>query len=79
MRYKILFGFLLLVVFSVSLLNTAHACTGFFVRAEDGAVVYARSLEFAVPLDSKLMVIPRGTTFEATMPKGAKGAKWTRA
>ncbi|NQT54869.1 MAG: choloylglycine hydrolase family protein [Desulfobacteraceae bacterium] len=77
MRYKILFGFLVLVVFSVSLLNTAHACTGFFVRAEDGAVVYARSLEFAVPLDSKLMVIPRGTTFEATMPKGAKGAKWT--
>jgi choloylglycine hydrolase len=67
-------GVVILLTFAI---ETAFACTGFFVKSEDGAVVYARSLEFAMPLDSQLIVIPRSTNFEATMPKGAKGAKWT--
>lgn len=55
----------------------AHACTGLFAKAGDGGVVYARSLEFATPLRSELLVIPRGTACQALLPGGAKGPAWT--
>ena len=76
MRAKASLSCLGLLVFSAFGVGAAHACTGFFVKAKDGAVIYARSLEFASELDSKFLVVPRDTSYTATMPKGAKGAAW---
>lgn len=52
------------------------ACTGLFAKAEDGGVVYARSMEFTLPLKSSLLLLPRGTTCTAALPNGATGATW---
>lgn len=76
MRLRALFPFVFLVAAFAGPYNAAEACTGLFVKAEDGAMVYARSLEFGEPLDSKLVVIPRGTAYQGTMPNGAEGEKW---
>lgn len=53
-----------------------HACTGLFVKAGDGAVIYARSLEFGIPLNSQMILIPRDTEFQGITPDGVNGAKW---
>jgi choloylglycine hydrolase len=41
----------------------AWACTGITVRARDGAIIFARTLEFGVDLQSSVIVIPRGKEF----------------
>lgn len=65
------------MLFAVSLSASADACTGLFAKAEDGGVVYARSLEFTTPIKSKLLVFPRGTACQAALPNGVKGPSWT--
>lgn len=52
------------------------ACTGLFAKAEDGGVVYARSMEFTIPLQSNLLLLPRGASYTVALPDGAKGATW---
>jgi len=52
------------------------ACTGLFAKAADGGVVYARSMEFALPLKSSLLVLPRDTSCKVDLPNGATGATW---
>ena len=37
----------------------AAACTGIRLKSKDGAVIYARTLEFAVDLQSNVLVIPK--------------------
>lgn len=55
---------------------SAAACTGFFVQAKDGGIAYARSMEFAADLKSKVAIIPRGVSYTAVMPDGTSGLKW---
>lgn len=52
------------------------ACTGVFTKAKDGGVVYARSLEFAVNVESKLAVCPKGMSFTGVTPDGENGLEW---
>jgi choloylglycine hydrolase len=52
-------------------------CTGIELTAEDGTVVHARTLEFAIDLQSELLVVPRGYARVATTPDGKEGLKWT--
>lgn len=57
--YKILMGIVLFV-------SHAFACTGIVKKAEDGSVVYARTLEFGADLMSfDLAFVPRGTSFKS--------------
>jgi len=58
------------------LANAAHACTGIRLIAEDGTVVYARTMEFANDIHSDVMMIPRGYTRTGTTPDGKEGLKW---
>ena len=53
------------------------ACTGITIKAKDGAVVYARTLEFAADLQSNIIVIPRGKEFVGSAPNNEPGLKWT--
>jgi len=53
------------------------ACTGITLRAEDGAVVYGRTIEWgAFDLKSRVMVVPRGTEFEAKLGEFGAGMTW---
>jgi len=55
---------------------SAKACTGIRLTAEDGSVIHARTLEFAVDLKSDVIVIPRGYSRTGSTPDGKEGLKW---
>ncbi len=66
-----------LVLFSAiavaALAVPALACTGIRLEAKDGAVIVARTLEFGLDIESKVVEIPAGTTLTGTLPNNAKG------
>jgi choloylglycine hydrolase len=54
------------------------ACTGITLRADDGAVVYGRTVEWgAFDLKSRVMVVPRGTEIDARLGEFGAGMTWT--
>ena len=58
--------------------NAAFACTGITLRAQDGSVVYGRTLEWgAFDINSEVMIIPRGHEFTGKLDGGQKGMTWT--
>ncbi len=46
------------------------ACTGIMLKMKDGAIVHGRTLEFGMPVDSSVAVIPRGQVFTGQTPNG---------
>jgi len=55
----------------------AIACTSIAVKANDGAVVYGRTMEWgAFDLKSRVAIVPRGYEFHASTPEGKNGMKW---
>lgn len=44
--------------------NVSEACTGFILRAKDGAIVPARTLEFSFDILSNIYAVPAGTKIE---------------
>ena len=69
---------LLSVACALLLMNlpSANACTGIRLKAEDGTIVHARTLEFAVDLQSDVIMVPRGYSRIGTAPDGKKGLTW---
>ncbi len=57
-------------------LGSVEACTGIRLTAKDGSVVHGRTLEFGIPLETKVAVIPRGMQFSGMTPLG-KGLSYT--
>lgn len=57
--------------------SNANACTNFNLVANDGAIVVARSMEFAVDLKSNLRSSPRGREFKTTGANGTPTLTWT--
>lgn len=53
------------------------ACTNLALKAEDGTAIRARTMEFAEPLYSNIVVIPSGTSMHGTLPDGGKGIAYT--
>jgi len=53
--------------------SIADACTGIELVAQDGTVVHARTLEFAIDLESEILMIPRGYKRVGTTPDGTPG------
>lgn len=75
--YSFFISFFVLVLTAIFCVPTPiEACTGFFIKAKDGGVAYARSLEFAINLKSKVAIVPRGTSYVAKMPDGTDGLEW---
>ena len=56
--------------------QSVRACTGITVIAADGAVVHARTMEFAIDIHSDVIVVPRGYARTGTTPDGKEGLKW---
>lgn len=65
-----------MLAMAFSLLPT-FACTDARIVAEDNSVMSARSMEFGIPMDSRLVVRPRGSAFESPAPNAANGVKWS--
>jgi choloylglycine hydrolase len=56
---------------------SVQACTGIMLLAEDGTVVHARTMEFAIDIHSDVIVVPRGYARIGTTPDGKPGMTWT--
>lgn len=54
--------------------SASLACTSFLLKGEKGDVVYGRTLEFALQLDSQLVVVPRNLAIKAVGPDGVAGS-----
>jgi choloylglycine hydrolase len=52
---------------------TASACTSILIPTSEGGYVYGRTLEFAAPLNSDIIAIPRGYELKGTGPDGTAG------
>ncbi|MGR7994089.1 MULTISPECIES: linear amide C-N hydrolase [unclassified Xanthobacter] len=57
----------------------ASACTSLILKAKDGGVVYGRTMEFGLPLQSEALVMPRNIALTGTGPTGEAGTglSWT--
>lgn len=55
----------------------SFACTGIRLIAEDGSVVYGRSMEWGkFDLLSRVTIVPRGYTYTGLTPDGNNGKTW---
>ncbi len=52
-------------------------CTTLRIKANDGAVVVGRTMEFGIDPKSELMAVPAGTEATGTLPQGASGIRYT--
>lgn len=54
-------------------------CTSFLLKSNDGGAVYGRSMEFGMPLNSQLMISPRGYKYQGigVDGKAGTGLNWT--
>jgi choloylglycine hydrolase len=76
MRIALFAVFLSLFSWISAVTADAPACTGMRVVAKDGAVVWARSLEFGSDIESVLMVAPRGMLWVSGAPDKSPGLHW---
>jgi choloylglycine hydrolase len=74
---KTVLSFLLSVVLAIAISTPAAlACTAFQIKSNDGAQIYVRSMEFGAALNSKALIVPRGTEFTGTAPGPEPGKMW---
>ena len=59
------------------LLTPSFACTNFNLKANDGSIIVGRSMEFGLPMNSNVVVYPRGEKFSSHSPKNKPGLSWT--
>ena len=54
-------------------------CTSFLLKGSDGGAAYGRSMEFGMPLNSELMISPRGYQYQGigVDGKAGTGLNWT--
>ena len=68
---------LYLVIFLAALFPSLEACTAFQLKAQDGSLIYGRSMEFGFRMGSDLLIVSQGTQYIGTAPQGEPGLKWT--
>lgn len=62
---------------SLVLNNTSIACTGSTVQVDDGTQLFGRTMEFAVDLQSNVIIVPRNYTFTSQGVDKQPGLRWT--
>lgn len=77
-RYSVSFPRFLaaLIIGFAMAMQPVFACTSLLLKSADGAPVYGRTMEFAFPLSSDAIVIPRQHAFTGTGPDGKPGLSW---
>ena len=68
---------LTLIAAFVSATTPGFACTGISLKAQDGAAIRGRTLEFGFPMRSNVLVVPAGKEMSGTLPDGGKGLIYT--
>ena len=53
-----------------------QACTGLFAKAEDGTVIYGRTMEFSMDLESCVVAVAKGHRYTGSTPTGSEGMFW---
>jgi choloylglycine hydrolase len=66
----------LFLVLSLAGAARLNACTGIRLQAHDGAMVYARTMEFDADLDSNVIIVPRRLAMHGTAKSGKTGLAW---
>ncbi|WP_299470173.1 choloylglycine hydrolase family protein [uncultured Gimesia sp.] len=68
----------ILALFSVSVLtpSSSSACTGITIKPKDGSVIFGRTLEFAMDLQSNVIIIPRNKAYVGSAPDQKQGLHW---
>ncbi|MGD9591922.1 MAG: linear amide C-N hydrolase [Candidatus Berkiella sp.] len=60
-----------------SFMNSVNACTSVRIKAKDTDVIYGRTMEFAQDLQSSIIYVPEGVTYQGTTAPGVTdGKKW---
>lgn len=58
--------------------SATEACTSLALVAQDGTLVYGRTMEWgSFDLQSRVVITPRGTPFLGALPEGKAGLRWT--
>lgn len=67
-----------IAIISMTLAINQHvtACTNIMVKATDGTIIIARSMEFGADFNSNLNSSPRGRMFETKAPNNKTGLSW---
>jgi choloylglycine hydrolase len=76
-RLLIVFTAIGLFVAAVLATSVSPACTGMTLKPRDGSRIFGRTLEFAIDMQSNLIVVPRGQAFVGSTPQGKPGKRWT--
>lgn len=58
-----------------TLTESVLACTAFQLKSRDNALVYCRAMDYGIPLNSDLLIVPRGTPFDGSAPDKI-GMRW---
>ncbi|WP_419785689.1 linear amide C-N hydrolase [Pseudodesulfovibrio sp.] len=72
MPYYLLTLLLALALFAAP----ASACSDFVVKAKDGTVLNARSMDFGIEDEAQVAIYPRGKQWSSAAPGKAKGLQW---
>lgn len=56
--------------------SSALACTGVELKSQDGDYINGRTLEFGIPINVVVMVIPRNYSFTGTLPDNSNGLSY---
>lgn len=58
-------------------IQSGNACTGITLRAQDGTVVFGRTMEWgSFDLQSSIVIVPRGYEFKSDLGDGKTGLTW---
>lgn len=57
--------------------SLGRACTGITLKPQDGSLLFARTLEFSIDMQSNFIVVPRGKEYVGSTSSGAPGKRWT--
>jgi choloylglycine hydrolase len=52
------------------------ACSSIRLKAKDGSIIYARTMDFTLNTSSEIITFPRNTEFKTTLPEGESGLQW---
>ncbi len=56
--------------------SAVFACTGIMLKSQDGTFVNGRTLEFGIPIDTIIDIIPHHYAFTGTLPDGSAGMSY---
>lgn len=75
---KLLKQSLLALATATALFSTAaSACTGIELKAQNGDYISGRTLEFGIPINTVIMVVPRNYSFVGALPNNQNGMQFS--